>query len=75
MTLADNWREAASRIGFMAALEPYQNLTQAQYESLHDTGDAVGLLEADYGFLIESVGSSANPKFSDEGIEYYRYLR
>ena len=75
MTLADNWREAASRIGFMAALEPYQNLTQAQYESLHDTGDAAGLLEADYGFLIESVGSSANPKFSDEGIEYYRYLR
>ncbi len=75
MTLADNWREPASRIGFMAALEPYQNLTQAQYESLHDTGDAVGLLEADYGFLIESVGSSANPEFSDEGIEYYRYLR
>ncbi len=75
MTLAANWQEAASLIGFMAALEPYQNLTQAQYESLHDTGDAVGLIDPDYGFLIESVGSSANPNFSDEGIEYYRYLR
>ena len=74
MTLADNWQEAASRIGFMAALEPYQNLTQAQYESLHDTGDAVGLIDPGMGFLIESVGSSSNPNFSDEGIEYYRYL-
>jgi hydroxymethylglutaryl-CoA synthase len=74
MTLADNWQEAASRIGFMAALEPYQNLTQAQYESLHDTGDAVGLIDPGMGFLIESVGSSSNPNFSDEGIEYYHYL-
>ncbi len=75
MTLAENWQDAASRIGFMAALEPYQNLTQAQYESLHDTGEAAGLVAPGNGFLIESVGSSANPDFSDEGIEYYRYLR
>ena len=26
------------------------------------------------GFVIESIGSSSNPRFSDEGIEYYRYL-
>ncbi|MFP6829895.1 MAG: hydroxymethylglutaryl-CoA synthase [Gammaproteobacteria bacterium] len=75
MKLADNWQEAAAKIGFMAALEPHQNLTQAQYESLHDTGDAAGLNAPGDGFLIESVGSSSNPNFSDEGIEYYRYLR
>jgi len=75
MKLADNWQEAAGKIGFMAALEPHQNLTQAQYESLHDTGDAAGLNAPGDGFLIESVGSSSNPNFSDEGIEYYRYLR
>lgn len=75
MTLADNWQDAAAKIGFMEALEPYQNLTQAQYESLHDTGTASGLISPKDGFLIESVGSSANPNFSDEGIEYYRYLR
>ena len=75
MTLADKWQDAASRIGFMAALEPYQNLTRTQYESLHDTGEAAGLIAPANGFLIASVGSSANPNFSDEGIEYYRYLR
>jgi len=25
--------------------------------------------------VIQSVGSSSNPKFSDEGIEYYRFVR
>ena len=75
MTLAENWQEAAAKIGFMAALEPQQNLTQPQYESLHDTGSATGLVDAANGFVIESVGSSSNPNFSDEGIEYYRYLR
>ena len=75
MTLADNWQEAASRIGFMAALEPHQNLTRVQYENLHDTGGAEGLIDPKDGFVIESVGSCANPNISDEGIEYYRYLR
>jgi len=74
MTLADKWQDAASKIGFKAALEPYQNLTQTQYENLHDTGEAAGLIAPADGFLISSVGSSANPNFSDEGIEYYRYL-
>ncbi len=75
MTLADNWKAAALKIGFSAALEPYQNLTQTQYEGLHDTGDAPELVVPEDGFLIESVGSSSNPNFSDEGIEYYRYQR
>jgi hydroxymethylglutaryl-CoA synthase len=75
MTVAPTWREAASRIGFEAALDSYQDLTQAQYESLHDTGTAQGLIEPDDGFVIQSIGSSANPNFSDEGIEYYRFVR
>ncbi len=75
MTVTPTWREAASLIGFEAALESHQDLTQAQYESLHDTGTAQGLIEPDDGFVIESIGSSANPNFSDEGIEYYRFVR
>jgi hydroxymethylglutaryl-CoA synthase len=74
MTVMEGWTEAASRIGFEAALEPHQNLTRAQYESLHDTGTAEGLEVPEQGFVIESIGSSSNPRFSDEGIEYYRYL-
>jgi hydroxymethylglutaryl-CoA synthase len=75
MTVAPTWREAASRIGFEAALEPYQDLTKTQYETLHDTGTAQGLVDPDDGFVIQSIGSSANPNFSDEGIEYYRFVR
>ena len=75
MTVAPEWRDAASRIGFEAALEPYQDLTKTQYENLHDTGTAHGLEDPEEGFVIESVGSSANSKFSDEGIEYYRFVR
>ncbi len=75
MSLVDDWQAAANRIGFQDALEPYQTLTQAQYESLHDTGNAEGLTDAADGFLIESVGASSNPSFSDEGIEYYRFVR
>jgi hydroxymethylglutaryl-CoA synthase len=74
MTVTQNWREAAAKIRFEEALEPYQDLTQAQYETLHDTGTAKGLLEPDDGFVIESIGSSANPNFSDEGVEYYRFV-
>jgi hydroxymethylglutaryl-CoA synthase len=75
MTVAPTWRAAAAKIGFDAALEPHQDLTQTQYENLHDTGSARGLMEPEDGFVIQSIGSSANPNFSDEGIEYYRLLR
>ena len=75
MTVTPDWRKAASLIGFESALASHQDLTQAQYESLHDTGTARGLVEPDDGFVIQSIGSSANPNFSDEGIEYYRYVR
>ena len=75
MTVAPEWREAAAKIGFEAALRVHQDLTQAQYESLHDTGTAQGLHDPEQGFVIQSIGSSANPNFSDEGIEYYRFVR
>jgi hydroxymethylglutaryl-CoA synthase len=75
MTVAKTWRAAAAKIGFEAALGPYQDLTQTQYENLHDTGSARGLADPEDGFVIQSVGSSSNPKFSDEGIEYYRFVR
>jgi hydroxymethylglutaryl-CoA synthase len=75
MTVCEGWEDAAALIGFADALEPHQDLTQAQYESLHDTGTAPGLIDPDCGFVIESIGSSANQRFSDEGVEYYRFLR
>ncbi len=75
MEVAEGWAQAAARIAFEDALEPYQNLTRAQYESLHDTGDADGIDAPSSGFVIQSVGSNSNAKFSDEGVEYYRFVR
>lgn len=74
MTLTDNWQAAASRIGFMDALAHCQSLTQSQYENLHDDGMARGLEDPDNGFVIDAVGDASNPAFSDEGIEYYRFV-
>jgi hydroxymethylglutaryl-CoA synthase len=74
MAVAEGWETAAAKIGFESALEGYQNLTRTQYETLHDTGDAEGLYDPADGFVIESIGNSTNPKFSDEGIEYYRFV-
>jgi len=75
MTVVPGWREAAAKIGFRAALEPHQRLTRGQYESLHDSGQAAGLVAPTAGFVVDSVGSSATPGINDEGIEYYRFLR
>lgn len=74
MRVVKGWETAAAKIGFTDALESPQNLTQAQYEALHDSGTAEGLLDPDDGFVIDAIGTSANPQLSDEGIEYYRYL-
>jgi hydroxymethylglutaryl-CoA synthase len=73
MTVVPGWEQAAARIGFRRSLESSQDLTRAQYESLHDSGQAEGLLEPDDGFIIDSIGNNSN-RFSDEGIEYYRFL-
>jgi hydroxymethylglutaryl-CoA synthase len=74
MTVVPGWRAAAAKIGFKASLEPIQNLTRIQYETLHDSGTAQGLHDPADGFVIDSIGSNKNPAFSDEGIEYYRFL-
>lgn len=75
MTVCDDWAEAAAKIGFDAALGSYQDLERAQYESLHDTGEAAGLDAPPSGFVVDFVGNNTNPNFSDEGIEYYRFVR
>ncbi len=72
--LVKGWETAALKIGFKEALESSQTLTKLQYASLHDTGLAQDLMEPENGFVIESVGQSSNPNFSDEVSEYYRFI-
>ena len=74
MQVVEGWEAAARKIGFESALDAAQNLTRSQYETLHDSGTAEGLLEPGNGFVIDTVGTSTNPELSDEGIEYYRFV-
>lgn len=73
--MADDWREAASKIRFADAMEMTLDLDQQQYEALHDGRRVRGL---DYvpsnEFVIERVGQSSDRHFTDLGIEYYRYI-
>ncbi|MEL7309951.1 MAG: hydroxymethylglutaryl-CoA synthase [Pseudomonadota bacterium] len=74
MYVCDGWRDATARIGFSAALEGPIDLTQAQYEALHD-GRRVRDLAASHNdeFVISAVGDQTDHRFQDIGIEYYRF--
>ncbi len=72
--VAPEWREATRRILFAEALAPACDLTQSQYEALHDGRRADGIgYEPRREFVIDHVGDSEDRHFQDIGIEYYRY--
>ena len=76
MEVVDGWETAASKIKIAAAFHPAQDLTQTQYEQLHDTGYCDGLeFTPSSEFIVDAIGSSVHPAYSDQGIEYYRYVR
>ncbi|MGM0576135.1 MAG: hydroxymethylglutaryl-CoA synthase [Myxococcota bacterium] len=72
--LVPGWKEAARRIGFADALADPIDLTQAQYEALHD-GRHADVDATPTGFVVERVGESDDPSHQDIGLEYYRYVR
>ncbi len=68
------WRDAARRIRFDDAVQGAIDLTQSQYERLHDRQHVNGLsLEASDEFLVDHIGNADSRHFRDTGIEYYRY--
>ena len=69
--VAANWKVAAARIGLDAVLAGAIDLTQAQYEALHDGVDAPNLKVANEGFRIERVGSRNSGSVHDFGVAYY----
>ena len=73
--MAENWREAATKIHFADAMELTLDLNREQYEMLHDGRRVQGLdYVAHNEFVIDRVGVSNERQFSDLGIEYYRYI-
>jgi len=69
------WKEAASRIGLVSALNNAVDLTREQYEAIHDGRDVQGLTYVPSSeFMITHVGNKYDASFQDLGIEYYKYV-
>jgi hydroxymethylglutaryl-CoA synthase len=69
------WSTAAKKIGFAAALEGALDLSQSQYEALHDRRDAADIhYQPRDEFAIHRVGEKYDPGFQDLGVEYYEYV-
>ncbi|MBI80236.1 MAG: hydroxymethylglutaryl-CoA synthase [Pseudomonadota bacterium] len=74
MQVVEGWKNEALKIGLKKSLQLSQNLSEIQYNNLHDKGKADNLTPPEKGFTIESVGSNASSIYSDEGIEYYQFI-
>jgi hydroxymethylglutaryl-CoA synthase len=69
------WQTAAARIGFADALAGGIDLSQAQYEAMHDRRDAADIeYEPREEFAIHRVGEKYDPGFQDLGVEYYEFV-
>lgn len=75
LIVADEWRTATASMKFSNALEHAVDLTQQQYEDLHDGRRVSGLNYVPRNeFVIDKVGHSDDRHFQDLGIEYYSYV-
>lgn len=75
VTIVPGWREAADKIALAATLDGAIDLSQAQYEALHDGRKAEDLAYAPTAeFVIERVGERNEPGHQDIGIEFYTYV-
>lgn len=72
--VVDGWRDAAATIGFAEAMEYASDLTQDQYEALHDRRPTSGLVATGSDvFVVDRVGTTERRGFSDIGIEYHAF--
>jgi hydroxymethylglutaryl-CoA synthase len=75
LRVVPGWRDAASKIGFRKALEASTDLSQQQYEALHD-GKHVDLnCPPRDQFVIARTGSTYENAFQDLGVDYYDFAR
>jgi len=70
------WQERAASFQSARALADAVDLTQAQYEALHDHRELPDIVYAPRDrFVISRVGTAYEPSFQDLGVEYYEYVR
>jgi hydroxymethylglutaryl-CoA synthase len=69
------WEAAALTVRTARALDNAIDLTQPQYELLHDHRESPDVVyEPRDRFVISRVGTAYDPTFQDLGVEYYEYV-
>ncbi len=72
--VVDGWQLAASKLNIKSALESPIDLTQEEYEALHDgLASPCPEYEPIGQFIVDYIGDHRNG-YHDMGIEYYRYV-
>ena len=75
MHAVPGWQAAARKIGFATALDNARDLTQGEYEALHDGRHDDVSIKPEEEFAILRVGDRYEAGFQDLGIEYYGFVR
>jgi len=71
----EGWQESARAIGAGPALANAIDLTQAQYEALHDGYPVEGLeYQPSDECILSHTGDTQEPGFQDLGVDYYDYV-
>ena len=74
-TLVPGWERAAHCIRLKQALSRPLDLTQEQYEAMHDGREVTGVAYLPCSeFVITHVGERYDASFQDLGVEYYKYV-
>ena len=74
LQVVPGWETAAARIGLARSLEGAVDLSQEEYEALHDGHEVTLSLDIKREFVIDRIGEADDSTFQDVGIEYYRYV-
>jgi hydroxymethylglutaryl-CoA synthase len=74
LKVVPGWREAAGKIGFRKALAAASDLSQQQYEALHDGKHAELDCPPRDQFRIARTGSTYEATFQDLGVDYYEFV-
>lgn len=75
LRVVPGWEDAAGLIRTAEALEAAIDLTAEQYLALREGAEPPGLTVVPAAeFVVDRVGSQAEPRFQDVGVEYYRYI-
>jgi hydroxymethylglutaryl-CoA synthase len=74
LKVVPQWREAAGKIGFRDALAAATDLSQHQYEALHDGKHPEFDCPPRDQFVIARTGNTYEAAFQDLGVDYYEFV-